>query len=63
MNLKQLFCNHVWETITEKYLRSIRRSDWMFPSLVYVDFDVYAQYQKCLKCEKSRIIENRKLDE
>ena len=61
MNLKQLFCKHVWDTFEEKYLRTIRAYDRWFPSFLYKDYNVYAEHQNCLKCEKIRWIEKERL--
>jgi hypothetical protein len=63
MNLKQLFCNHVWKIDKEEFLRDTREVFGLaFGKLdTYADYKYYAQYQHCLNCSKTRIIETRKI--
>jgi hypothetical protein len=53
--LKQIFCKHIWETTESKYLRTM--------GIVVLNWSVQrsehrAETQKCVKCDKSRIIES-----
>lgn len=57
MNLKQLFCEHVWQETKEEYLRKVKEY-WGYDLLI---FKYYAIYETCVKCGKTRIVEKRKM--
>lgn len=58
MNLWNIFCRHVWEDISRKYLRSIVEY-WSYGIVEMDRYDVYAVHQKCMKCQKERLVEKR----
>ena len=62
MNFKQIFCDHVWQDIEEKLLRKSREvyipGFGNYPT-TYANFEYDAIYQKCVKCQKERVIEER----
>lgn len=62
MNFKQIFCDHIWQDTEAKSLRTQR--DVYIPAFghnptTYSDFEYVAIYQKCVKCQKERVIEKR----
>jgi len=61
MNLKQLFCKHVWKSYKEEWLKSFKNYKYNFGD--YYVTKLYASYEKCLKCDKMRIVEVEKLEE
>jgi len=62
MKLKQLFCRHVFITmVTEKArtTREVLSEATRETPTVYANFQYYAERQKCVKCNKTRIVERR----
>ena len=62
INLKQFFCEHVWESKDIREIR-IQKEETGFSGLLSSSFPAYrtwkyfAEYQECLKCKKQRIVE------
>lgn len=56
--LKQLFCEHIWKFISEEYLCHVTK--YLYNVKLTGEFDDYAVNQKCLKCDKKRIITSRR---
>lgn len=54
MNIKQLFCSHIWEDISRKYLRT---KGYPVGDMFLFRRDYYAVRQECVKCSKRRIVE------
>ena len=66
MNLKQIFCEHIWKTVSSERLRTIRRHSLseMWWGTIWdrlVDYGIYADKKECLKCGKREIFEVEKL--
>lgn len=57
MNVKQLFCNHIWEQEDVKLLRSYDR--WLFEIHPVQRINFYAIKHKCIKCQKEEIFEQK----
>lgn len=59
--LKQFFCDHVYKVIREEHIRDdrIREGYNVLHIPYYATYKVMAVFQKCLACEKERIIERR----
>jgi hypothetical protein len=55
MILKQLFCKHIWKDEEKHFLRRRKESDWV--RYWFHIYDYYALHQKCVKCDKDRIVE------
>jgi len=53
--VKQFFCIHIWEDISEKPLGSYRTLPFL--SVKYVTYNRVAVTKKCVKCEKTVIVE------
>jgi len=52
--LKQLFCGHIWSVEKKKSLYTLRKT-----IILVAVYEVSALYQKCLKCGKTRIVEQK----
>ncbi len=61
MNFKQLFCRHIYkETLTEETItKRVNVGGWLADA--YENYQYYATYLKCLKCDKRIIKESRKV--
>jgi hypothetical protein len=61
MNLKQIFCSHVWEDIETTLLTTytVSRAFGFYrpQKLKIMDVSVYAVKQKCVICNKIRTIQ------
>ena len=61
MNLKRIFCTHIWKGKAPVYLRTEKKPDggqkWGIYTYSY--FNYYAVELECLKCGKRRRIEKR----
>jgi len=55
MNIKQIFCRHIWQTIEETPIRSYKTVVW--DTIVTGHWTVYALEEKCMKCNKVRLRE------
>jgi hypothetical protein len=55
---KQIFCRHIWETVSEKFLDIKRDCDTCSCDTFYR----FLKIEKCAKCEKIRKQETFKLD-
>ena len=65
INLKQFFCEHVWESKDIREIR-IEKEKTGFSGLssylpAYQTWKYFADYQECLKCGKHRIVEKREI--
>jgi len=64
INLKQFFCEHVWESKDIREIR-IEKEATGFSGLLsfpaYWTWKYFADYQECLKCGKHRIVEKREI--
>jgi hypothetical protein len=62
MNIKQAFyqafCKHIWKAISKEYLRTERRADGYF---THNNYNYYVYKMRCIKCEREKIQEGRKL--
>jgi len=59
MNLKQLFCKHIWRDEKEEFLRTEKEQTWSYLLVAYF-YSVkkyYAVTKKCVKCDKTVVIE------
>ena len=58
---EQSFCNHIWK---DGHTTFLRREKERFGELEK-DFETYSDYsatnQRCIKCEKERYVEHRKI--
>lgn len=60
MKLKQLFCNHIWETKKTYKVRESREPYVSQNSITYyADYIYYAEDQECIICNRKRTIEKR----
>jgi len=62
MNWKQFFCDHIWQNVDEKLLRTSREvyiPRFGHNPTTYANFEYTAIYQKCIKCQKEQVIEER----
>lgn len=59
--LEQLICNHIWR---DEYTTFLRKEKEHFGE-IEKDFDAYNEYyanrQKCIKCEKQKYTEYKKI--
>lgn len=63
MNLKQLFCHHVWQVTDKKYLHTVEKQYIILRETnYYTRYNHYAFYETCLKCSKTRIYEEAEID-
>jgi hypothetical protein len=63
MSLKQLFCKHIWKTISIEETRKVQEEyGHKWSAKTYAKFQYFALKQKCLKCDKTRLVETRKLE-
>ncbi len=53
--IKQTFCSHIYEDTKIQETRTSREPT----GFVYVNYKYYSVNQKCVKCEKERIIQRR----
>ena len=64
INLKQFFCEHIWKSEEICEIR-IQKEETGFSGLLsfpaYLTFKYFANYQKCLKCGKHRIVEEKRV--
>lgn len=61
INIKQLFCDHIWKEVSDDFLRTERiQVPYGYLSL-YHTYSFYALKSVCIKCNKSEIYEHRKL--
>jgi hypothetical protein len=57
MNLKQIFCNHIWEEKEKTFLKKRQRMWNGGASIEIEDYNTYVVKRHCLKCDKDDIIE------
>lgn len=55
MYLKQLFCRHLYQDIKETYLSKSYFTSYLTSTRYQIN--KYAIEQKCIKCDKTRLIE------
>ncbi len=53
--IKQIFCSHIYKDTKTQPIRTVRE----LTGFVYVNYRYYSINQKCVKCEKERIIQKR----
>lgn len=61
MNCKQIFCNHIYKEDKKEYLSSSREIIQGLVAHTYSNYEYYAIYSTCLKCNKNKISKTRKL--
>jgi hypothetical protein len=56
--LKQFFCIHLYRREKEEFLEVSREGEFEFG---YDTYHNYAIYKKCVKCEKQKIVREKRL--
>jgi len=56
MNIKQLFCKHVWKETSKEFLFK-EKEEWGV--VYYAMFSHFASHRKCIKCGKDKVVETR----
>lgn len=56
MNLKQLFCTHIWKAISAEFIRIEREQ---LTNYSYANYAYYAMTYKCVVCDKSKTEEEK----
>jgi len=59
--LKYLFCQHIWKEESREDLRTERHQMGLISAGLpsYSNYNYYAIHQKCVKCDKLRVVETR----
>jgi len=61
MNLKQIFCKHIWTKLDE-WVETIDTREFVsdYGGINrYADYQYYAQHRKCLKCGTTKVVEKK----
>lgn len=56
MNIKQLFCTHIWKLVDTEFLYTQTKTTNAFDTAIYKEVKkVSALHLKCIKCNKKKI--------
>jgi len=60
MTSKKLLCDHIYKTVTKKYLRTEREPYGREHRItVYKNFEYFSEKQRCILCRDERIVERK----